>query len=209
MAYVTSSFVQPNCGHKICANLAISGAKFGKGVSTVVHDGSAIILGKVGLGKRFGYLTVCSGNFELGIDRCWLDTAIRELHEEFKIDATVKRFECAALVDSATVFLFNCHGHNLVDLQKRVMTDHQTARRIIGLADDDACRMLVDSDDEPMAVTFAAEHGEMQTLVSMMYSRNIYQDKSVLGYCVSNIHAMMQWKMYGVVTKKTRIVWSA
>lgn len=204
-----SSPVLPACKHKICLNLALSGAKLKTGVSTVVHSGNTIILGKVGLGWKYGSLAVCSGKFDSENDNCWLETAIRELREEFKITAAVGRFECAALVNGAIVLLYNCLGYNLAEMRGNVMAAHQKARDIIKLPNDDACRRLKYHEGEPREVSLAAANGEMQTLVCIMYSENIRLNKDILPFCITNICAMMKWKIQHTVEKYTRIVWSS
>lgn len=203
-----TSTVRLVCGHEICRNLVRCGASISKGVSTVVYDGSDIIVGRVGLGKKFGSLVTCSGKFDKTVDRCCLDTAIRELCEEFKITRTSNRFECAAIVNGTIVLLFNCHGLDFAEMQRRVMDDHQDARRIIGLTDDGACKGLEWRPDESPAVTCAATIGEMQALVRIPYVQ-LRLDKDVLPYCVTNIHVMMQWKLNHSVVGSSHIAWSA
>lgn len=196
-----------SCGHAICSSFVAIGQNIEKGVSVVVHDGSNIIVGKVGLGWKFGSLTTCSGKFDKEHDTCCIATAIRELEEEFKIKATTARFESAALVSGAIVLLFNCHGHDLAKMQSDVALDHQMARRVINLTDDDACRKLKWQPDEPLAVSKAAAEGEMQSLISIPYDQ-ISATKEILKHCVTHIHAMMQWRLLRVAIRDTFIVWS-
>lgn len=81
------------CNHKICAYFAHK--KYNTGVGIIVYKNyifpdnqtkASILLGKERYSRYAGLYNICAGTMEAKDKNCWIDTAIRELNEEFKID---------------------------------------------------------------------------------------------------------------------------
>jgi hypothetical protein len=180
------------CKHPMCIALFSSNHKTQIGVSVVVRTNDYIIAGKVGLGSKYGKNTTCCGSFDHIKDKCCMGTAIRELNEEFKIEATIDKFECVVLINNAVVMLYNCVGCNFDAMQKRVVDDHKIACTIMKLQDDDACKNVVWKKDEPPDVSHAAAEGEMQTLVKFPYTGVECTMKDVMPYIAVHVTEILK-----------------
>lgn len=218
---VVGSVTMPECGHDVCCNLARLGKSYKKGVSVVCYrqlrtqqTGSSvyntkteIILGRVGLGRKFGMLSTCSGHFEPAKDKCCVDTAIRELYEEFKITNTRGKFRYVSLVGGAIVFCLDCTGMDIAKMQTQVIADHATARRIIGLPTDDACKHLTYDPNEPAEVTHAATYGEMQTLITVPYIGTKWNSAGTLSWCSEHVTRTLELLLGFPPARGTMVVW--
>lgn len=186
---------KPTCKHHICDALWESGHSYKRGVSIVVHDGDNIIIGETGLGRMYGKYTTCAGKHSAD-DGCCMETAVRELREEFKITETYdqhhhSRFEACATIGEHIVMLFNCTGLDYGMMKAKVRSDYQRALSVVGIYTVEECKNLRYCRNEPREVTEATTNGELKDIYYIPYGdlpryRGRYRD-----FCEEHVDVMM------------------
>jgi hypothetical protein len=201
------------CDHIVCAKLRYCGAPDKCGVVTVVTLGaSCVILGRVGLGPRFNALTTCCGGYNVR-DKCWLDTAYRELAEEYKLVAPAIRVKCVMMVHCKAciriIIVFDATGCHFPDIRNRVLNDYNTALNVLelklpnGETDVRKCHAMHAVANEPIEHTIAATNGELMDIFIMHANALRNVKRALPPFQFESIEMAVNWRLH-----QDKIVWS-
>ena len=113
-----------SCHHRLCRD--VHGSTKGVAVCVVNNEQNHILLGLERFGRYRGKFNVCSGGMEEEDRNCVIETARRELHEEFKITVPLDFWEARSrllfFMGTTPVFILPANV-NVTDLNARIKTD--------------------------------------------------------------------------------------
>ena len=82
-----------SCGHRTCDRLRLLGAARGVGVFLYNQSKACVLMGLERFGQYAGHLNLCGGRMDPQDRGCYINAAIRELREEFKVSLSYDDFE--------------------------------------------------------------------------------------------------------------------
>lgn len=165
--------IPPLCDHDICKQInQVRSVK--TGVSVVLFDSHThkFTFGISGIGQSYSKACVCSGHPNRE-DRCFIDTAIREIREEFKLDvrSTIEtQIMCVMSVQNALVVLVDIFGSDFQNMYDMVQQSYRRVIEHFKLATIVACKNLRYSPNETPLDTQIASEGELSRIFNVQLS---------------------------------------
>lgn len=115
----------PTCGHSLCHDYYCRGLALG--ITVLVIQDKQFIFGIEANGdeRRKNKITMCMGHRNEG-ETCWLQTAVRELEEEFHISMSIEELKHRIIVEFihkkiVATFVINASGLNFDEMNKSVI----------------------------------------------------------------------------------------
>jgi len=115
----------PTCGHALCHEYYCNGLALG--ITILVIQDKQFIFGIEADGDihRKNKITMCMGHRNPN-ENCWLQTAVRELEEEFHISMSIQEFQLRTIVEFinqgvVATFVINVSGINFDEINNSVI----------------------------------------------------------------------------------------
>jgi hypothetical protein len=111
--------LKPTCGHAICHDYYCRGMALGITILVVQDNHFIFGIEADGTKDRKNKMSMCMGHRNDG-ETCWLQTAVRELYEEFHISMSIQEFQLRMIIEfihqrTVGTFVIDASG---IDFQK-------------------------------------------------------------------------------------------
>jgi hypothetical protein len=165
-------------------NLSKNFPKIALGVNIILHTNDSFIFGKIGLGKKYGKISCCSGH-KTPDDSCWIDTAVRELSEEFKITLTPSSFMShvsqSKIINNTLVFYVNISDQQIHLIDSKVKEAYIRAKIIFGFRSAQDCMSISWNVFETKSKSKIAANAELSEICVVKFSE-IHSIQEIVPY---------------------------